>query len=60
MGIVDPASPSYLAKESDTKVNIAASRCKVDKRTRWRAIGEVAGEIFVTFVVEAAKGAAGP
>ena len=40
VAIVDPALPSYLAKESDTKSDVAADQREADKRARWRAIGE--------------------
>jgi len=59
VAIVDPASPSYLAKESDTKSDVATGQREADKRARWRAIGEVAGAAFVPFVVEA-TGRLGP
>ena len=35
VAIVDPASPSYLAKESDTKSDVAAGQREADKRARW-------------------------
>ena len=56
---MDPASPSYLAKESDTKSDVAAGQREADKRARCRAIGEVAGATVVPFVVEA-TGRLGP
>ena len=59
VAIVDPASPSYVAKESDTKSDVAAGQRVADKWARWRAIGEVAGATFVPFVVEA-TGRLGP
>ena len=59
VAVVDPAAPSYLAKGSDKKEDVAAGQREMDKRAGWQAIGGVEGAHFIPFVVEA-TGRLGP